>query len=271
MSQIREDAINVYTDGSSFSSPRAGGVGVRIITVGSDGHPIIEDEELFGYKGATNNQMELLACITGLRIAISHNRFSDLRKVFIYTDSRYVTENWKNALYLWPKNKWQTKNGGPVLNAEMWKDLGRELKKANCRVVFVWVKGHKNNIHNKAVDKLAKRSARVPLNPPLSNISVRRKMFSTQKIDVGCVPMCGQVVTVRLITSEYLKVQKVFKYKYEILSRDSDYFGCIDFIYSPDADVRAGHNYELRLSDDSKPPRIVEVIREVLTDEIKPK
>ena len=60
---IIEDALNIYTDGSSYSKPRVGGVGIRYIYIGKNGEEIIEDLEVPGYRNATNNQMELLACL----------------------------------------------------------------------------------------------------------------------------------------------------------------------------------------------------------------
>lgn len=54
-----EDAINIYTDGSSYSNPRRGGRGIRYITINETGDEEIEDDCLMGYKEAINNQMEL--------------------------------------------------------------------------------------------------------------------------------------------------------------------------------------------------------------------
>lgn len=70
---IREDAINVFTDGSSFSGPRVGGIGIRVVTVDESGNEVVEDHAQPGYRGATNNEMELQACIEGLKLAVSHS------------------------------------------------------------------------------------------------------------------------------------------------------------------------------------------------------
>ena len=61
-------ALNIYTDGSSLNSPRSGGIG--IVFVFPDDFPIedhIWEFEYAGYKNATNNEMELLACIAALK------------------------------------------------------------------------------------------------------------------------------------------------------------------------------------------------------------
>ncbi len=58
---IIENAINIYTDGSSFSRPRLGGIGIRLVIINSLGQEEVEDISLAGYAAATNNQMELYA------------------------------------------------------------------------------------------------------------------------------------------------------------------------------------------------------------------
>ena len=41
---LDERAVNVFTDGSSYSHPRRGGIGIRLITVGANGHEIVHEE-----------------------------------------------------------------------------------------------------------------------------------------------------------------------------------------------------------------------------------
>jgi hypothetical protein len=62
-----------------------------------------------------------------------------------------------------------------VLNADLWKRLVRAIKNAGHRVEFEWVQGHSKDLHNRAVDKMAKGSAKSTLRTPLSVVSVRRK------------------------------------------------------------------------------------------------
>lgn len=50
MDILDESAINIYTDGSSYSGPRSGGVGIRFITVGDDGHEVVEDHAFLATK-----------------------------------------------------------------------------------------------------------------------------------------------------------------------------------------------------------------------------
>src|SRR5262245_8052730 len=94
-----EGALNIYTDGSSYSSPRVGGVGVIFVLVDSAGNEIVEESALPGYKGATNNQMELQAVILALREAMQRGLADGMHRIVIHTDSTYLCENYKRAMF----------------------------------------------------------------------------------------------------------------------------------------------------------------------------
>jgi RNase H len=57
--QLEEKALNIYTDGSCYASPRVGGVGYLFVSVDEQGQPRIHEECPPGWRSATNNQMEL--------------------------------------------------------------------------------------------------------------------------------------------------------------------------------------------------------------------
>jgi len=260
---LTEGALNIYTDGSSYSSPRKGGVGILFVSIDDGGNEIVQESTFPGYKGATNNQMELQAPILALRDAKRLGLIRDVRKIVIHTDSMYVCENYKRAMFEWPKTRWAKRGGAPVLNAELWKDLVKTMRSTGCIVEFQWVKGHAKNPHNKAVDKLAKQSAKRATQAPLTQVSVRRKRTS-EKVQPGNVSMLGQRLSIRIITCEFLRVQHVWKYRYEILSKMSPFFHKVDWIYSAeDLLVRDGHSYHVRLNDNQSYPQIVKVYREL--------
>lgn len=264
MDNLDENAINIYTDGSSYSHPRAGGMGVRVITLDEDGHEVIHDEQIVGFRGATNQQMELKACIEALKLLLGRHSPVDLSnfpKIIINTDSRYVVDNLNNAKFAWRKKRWLTWEGTPVANAQLWKELVKAIAAVRCRVDIRWVKGHKASIHNRAADRLAKASAKSSIQGPLTVTSVRRKK-TTQSIERGSVELSGQRLTIRIITDEYLRVQRCYKYKYEVMSRGSAYFRSVDLAYS-DVLLRAGHTYYVLMNDNSKNPRIRKMYREV--------
>jgi ribonuclease HI len=257
-----ENALNIYTDGSSFSGPRRGGIGIRLITVDDLGNEVVNNIEVPGYKGANNNQMELYACVAALKEACDYYELRSFNGIEIFTDSLYVADNYLSAMFTWPGNKWRNRDGRPIANADIWKDLVKLIKKVSpLRVNIHWVKGHGKDEHNKAADKLAKKSAKNPLNPPLTVVAVRRKQ-TDKSVEIGSVEMRGQRLRVRIITSEYLRVQKLVKYKYEVLSKGSRYSGNVDVIFS-DKDMRAGHHYEVVVNKELRNPRITRVLREL--------
>jgi ribonuclease HI len=263
MDTIDETAINIYTDGSSYSHPRAGGIGIRIITVDANGNEVIHDEQPLGFPGATNQQMELQACIEALQLLASRRSPVDLSqfsKIIIKTDSRYVVDNYSAALFTWPTTKWHTRDGAPVINAQLWKDLVKQVFNVGMRVEIRWVKGHRASAHNKAADKLAKGSAKQAGRKPLTITSVRRKK-TAKSIERGSVKLTGQRITIRIITDEYLRVQRCYKVKYEVMSKASVYFGNVDIAFS-DIVLRAGHTYYVLMNDDTANPRIMKLYRE---------
>lgn len=260
---VYERALNIYTDGSSYPRPRRGGIGIRYVTVDANGNEVVRDDEVPGHKGATNNEMELLACIKGLKGAIEHPSFGVIERVYVLTDSMYVTGNVNRAKFEWSKRKWLNRDGRPVENAELWKELVRVLRNLPKRVDFKWVQGHAKDPHNKVVDKLAKQSAKGALDRPLKVTSVRKKQ-SSATVERGCVAMRGQTLSIRVITDTYMRVQKMWKYKYEVLPDTGEHGGKMDWIYHDTEEcLRAGHHYEVQVNEETKNPRIVEVIREL--------
>jgi ribonuclease HI len=115
---LDENALNVVVDGSSLPAPRRGGAGLRFVWVDSAGaEQVIDEPSAFAVDGATNNQMELQAAIEVLKRATTGKLPIDratISKIVIHSDSRYVTDHVNTAIYSWPKNRWMTRDGGPV-------------------------------------------------------------------------------------------------------------------------------------------------------------
>jgi ribonuclease HI len=266
MLQLDDNALNVFTDGSSLPSPRRGGIGVLFVTVDEAGEEEVHPQLLPGYKDATNNQMEIKACIEALRIALGKHAPFDLsryRKIAIYTDSLYVDRNFNLAVYKWPATGWKGKGGRPILNVELWKELVRLAKQAakqSKRVELNWVKG-KSSPYTNVVHKLAKQSAEIAYNPPISVVKTRRKKTS-KSVEVGSVKMDGQLATIHVIGEEYLSAHGLVKYRYEVMNEDSPYYGNVDFVYS-EISLRARHQYLVRFNDDTQNPRIERLCWEV--------
>jgi ribonuclease HI len=262
---IDENAVNIYTDGSCYQGPRRGGLGILFVVVNDVGDDVVFEEQPAGYRGATNQQMELQACIEALKILAGRRSPVDpaaYQRIIVKTDSMYIVDNISNARFAWPRSRWHTRDGTPVANTSQWKELIKLSSGLPRRVEFRWVKAHKASTYNKRADKLAKGSAKGVLQGPLTVSSVRRKK-SAKQIERGSVQLSGQILTIYIVTDEYLKHQRCYKYKYEVMSKASPYFGNLDLAYS-DLLLRAGHTYYVRFNDDSKNPRILKKFKEVI-------
>lgn len=268
-----ETALNIYTDGSSLSRPRTGGIGIVFVIVNEHGDDeIVNEFDYPGYKQATNNEMELEACIKALEEALDHDALDKYKTICIHTDSRYIVDNYRNAIFVWPTTGWTGRSTGrPILHVEQWKRLVKLIKRAKLqrRVVdIVWIKGHSKSKYNKLADKLAKKSAKNPLNKPLSVVSVRKKKTS-KALETGSVAMQGQMLVIRVITTERLREHKLWRYKYEVMSTESTFHGNVDIACSQ-VSLRDGHCYSVVVNDDSDNPRITSLLEEVDCNQNEP-
>ncbi len=265
MISVEDSALVIHTDGSCFQHPRRGGYGIRIIFPVS----FSKDEEILdidspSYQNATNNQMELYAVIQALKHVESSVNFHEISRIIILTDSQYVSDNYSNAIFNWPKNKWFLKNGAPVLNADLWKELVKVSFRIKCRVEIKWVKGHAKNTDNKAVDKIARQSAKNKIKKIFKPMTVRRKL-SPNIVNPGSIKSVGQRLSIHVITDEFLKLQKLFKYKVEVISKNSKYFHNVDLVYSKLL-LKAGHSYIVSLKKNENLLTISKVIKEIVKE-----
>jgi hypothetical protein len=93
-------------------------------------------------------------------------------------------------------------------------------------------------------------------------VKLRRKKSKSKTVR-GSIEMKGQRVTIHIINEEYLRLQKLSKYRYEVISKGSVYFGNVDIAYSELHHLKAGHKYIITFNNDNRNPRILKVIREI--------
>lgn len=259
---LRKNYLYLYTDGSSYQKPRRGGVGIRYVYLDDFENEHRIDIDFIGYEGATNNQMELKAVIEGLKELKNQNIPIKYYSIEVRTDSKYVVDNKNRAIYYWSKQKWLNQYGKPIENASLWKELIKVLKSINYKVDIVWIKGHLKDSDNKAVDQLAKKSAKSILKPPIYTVKLRRKK-SNRLTQRGSIEMKGQRVSIHIINEEYPRPQKLSKYRYEIISKKSNYIGNVDITYSEIHYLKAGHKYLITFNKNSNNPRILKMIKEI--------
>lgn len=136
-------SITMYTDGASRGNPGPGGYGVILMS----GHH--RKELSAGYRLTTNNRMELMAVIAGLR-ALKKTGLH----IAIYSDSQYVVNAWEKG---WLKTWIRTNFKGGKKNPDLW-ILFHELASEH-HIRFHWVKGHADNPYNNRCDELATAAA----------------------------------------------------------------------------------------------------------------
>lgn len=135
--------ITIYTDGSSRGNPGRGGYGV-ILMSGTHRKEISQ-----GFLMTTNNRMELMAVIAGLK-ALKKNGC----RVSIYSDSQYVVKAVKEKWL----DKWiRTDFKGGKKNKDLWLEF-YELSREH-HISFHWVRGHSDNPLNNRCDELATAAA----------------------------------------------------------------------------------------------------------------
>jgi ribonuclease HI len=130
--------IKIFTDGAAQGNPGPGGYGT-ILKFGEH-----EKELSQGFRLTTNNRMELLAVIEGLK-AIKKEGIP----VTIYSDSKYVVDSVEKG-WLW---NWEKKNFKDKKNPDLWKLYIPLHKKIKPK--FVWIKGHDGHAENERCDQLA--------------------------------------------------------------------------------------------------------------------
>ena len=142
------ETIYLYTDGAASGNPGPGGFGV-VLKCGN-----LTKELSGGFALTTNNRMELLAVIEGLK------NLKQPCKVNIYSDSQYVV----NAMRLgwakqWRKKNWKKSDNKPALNSDLWLQLLELTEGFEC--CFFWVRGHSGHPENERCDRLAVKMAEI--------------------------------------------------------------------------------------------------------------
>lgn len=141
--------IEVYTDGSAINNPGPAGIGIYSSKI-KKGKKVFRNLSV-GFVHATNNQMELLACL--MAVVRSLKTITGDKQILIHTDSQYTIDavtKWRSG---WQRNRWINSSGEHVKNRDLIEVLGNLYD--NKIIVFNKVKAHADNEGNNAADELA--------------------------------------------------------------------------------------------------------------------
>ena len=139
--------VTLYTAGACSGNPGPGGWAALLMV---DKYK----KELSGGEAVTtNNRMELLAVINGLKA------LSRPCEVDVYSDSAYVVNAFlQKWIVSWQRNGWRNSAKAEVANKDLWQEL---LKLTDVhKVKFIKVKGHADNEYNNRCDELAVKASK---------------------------------------------------------------------------------------------------------------
>ena len=152
-------AVRIYTDGGARGNGQEDAI-CAWAAVMYNGETN-EEVNYFakGYRGKTNNAMELEAAVDGVRFSLDSLKELnidplDLFSIEVYSDSAYVINaRNKEWLFKWEKEKFFKTKDELRPNTELWiKLLG--LLRDYDNIYFVHVKGHAGNEGNEKADGL---------------------------------------------------------------------------------------------------------------------
>ncbi len=137
--------VELFTDGACLGNPGPGGWAALLRYNGTE-------KELAGGEAlTTNNRMELMAVIEGLK------SLSRTCAVSVFTDSQYVQKGITEWIHAWKRKGWKTADRKPVKNTDLWQAL--DEARLGHNVTWIWVKGHAGHVENERVDVLARAEA----------------------------------------------------------------------------------------------------------------
>lgn len=130
--------VTLFADGAASGNPGPGGFGT-ILRSGNH-----EKEISGGFRRTTNNRMELMAVVEGLKALTIFPC-----QVTVVSDSKYVVDAFeKKWIVGWQKRQWKN-----VKNPDLWKQLLVLVDKH--KVNWHWIKGHAGHPENERCDRLA--------------------------------------------------------------------------------------------------------------------
>ena len=146
------DTFTLVTDGAcSGNGTDAARGGWAAILTGPDGSETVLTG---GEYPTTNNRMELMGALEGLRAAPEGS------EVQLVTDSSYVANAIaKGWLAGWQRKGWRTASKQPVANRDLWERMIQEMAR-HRHVRAVLVRGHAGHAANERADALAVDAAR---------------------------------------------------------------------------------------------------------------
>lgn len=139
--------VIIYSDGACLGNPGPGGYAAILISQAHQTERVVAGKKTM----TTNNQMELMGAIVGLRA---------LKKkchVTLFSDSTYVVKGMTEWITSWKKTGFRNAKKQSIANQDLWIDLDNAAKVHE--VTWRWVKAHAGVEYNERVDEIAREQA----------------------------------------------------------------------------------------------------------------
>ena len=137
--------IKIFTDGSSLnnnkSDNRSGGIGVFF----GINDPRNISKKLDTDK-ITNQVAELLACYQGILTLITSQSVNN-KKIYVYTDSKYLIDSITKYAIDWEKNNWKKKKNKEISNLDLIKKIYYLYQ--NINIKFKHINSHQKEPKDK--------------------------------------------------------------------------------------------------------------------------
>lgn len=126
--------IVIFTDGACSGNPGVGGWAAILVAYDADGS-VVREVEIAGVEPhTTNNRMEIMAALAGLR------KLTRPTRLRVVSDSTYLvytmTRGWKRKA-----------------NTDLWAEL--DLAARGHHITWQYVRGHAGHVYNERCDRLA--------------------------------------------------------------------------------------------------------------------
>ena len=143
--------IEIHSDGACSNNQgeiSPGGWAAILVAKDEAGKIVTRKEVTGGHPNTSNQKMELMAAIGGLKALTSPGT-----EVTLFTDSKYVVDGMTEWIHNLNKKGWKGSNKKPVKNRDLWEEL--DAVASQHSVTWNWVKGHNGDPLNEEADDLA--------------------------------------------------------------------------------------------------------------------
>lgn len=123
-----QEVVRLYTDGSWDPKTKNGGWAYLLA---SQQNAFVRYD---GEDSTTNNRMELMAVVEGLK------QLQSPCIVQLVCDSKYVVNGISEWIHGWKTNNWKTVRGGIVENVDLWMEIDRLMQ---VHTLYAsWIRAH---------------------------------------------------------------------------------------------------------------------------------